>query len=109
MIDNDYRQDDSRHAGFHPAKAEHHRAGRWHARRVSVRHRRGWRMVLQRKWQASRGAEERRGVGCAPPTPPRRQTRARTRDDDAATLLTVAASDTLPARRYGAGVQAIPK
>ena len=66
-------------------------------------------MVLQRKWQASRGAEKGRGVGFAPPTPPRRQTRARTRDDDAATPLTVAASDRLPARRYGAGVQAIPK
>ena len=63
-------------------------------------------MVLQRKWQASRGAEKGRGVGSLP-TPPRRQTRARTRDDDAATRIPVAASDTLPARRYGAGVQAI--
>ena len=65
-------------------------------------------MVLQRKWQASRGAKKGRGVGCAlyhaAPAPTRR---ARTRDDDAATLTPVAASDTLPARRYGAGVQAI--
>ena len=66
-------------------------------------------MVLQRKWQASRGAEERRGVG-SPSHAATAPTRgARTRDDDAATRIPVAASDTLPARRYGAGVQATPK
>ena len=33
LIHHDDRQDDRRHAGFHPAKTEHHRAGRRHARR----------------------------------------------------------------------------
>ena len=62
-------------------------------------------MVLQRKWQASRGAEKGRGVGSPSHAATAPDTRAQ-RDDDAATRIPVAASDTLPARRYGAGVQA---
>ena len=64
-------------------------------------------MVLQRKWEASRGAEKGRGVG-SPSHAATASTRgARTRHDDSAIRIPVAASDTLPARRYGAGVQAI--
>ena len=65
-------------------------------------------MVLQRKWQASRGAQKRRGVGSPLHAATAPDTRAQ-RDDGAATRTPVAASDTLPARRYGAGEQAIPK
>ena len=67
-------------------------------------------MVFQRLGEASRGAEKGSGVGSPLPRrhgvdAPRAQ-----RDDDAATRIPVAASDTLPARRHGAGVQAkIPK